>query len=124
VTNGVVDRKECWIVSIPTSPAALEAVKKEMESGPQKDLLAAAKIKMSAVPIPTKTLIFIDKTTLLLNKQESLDGNEKVIQSITYQNMQPNVEISDQLFKLPDNIKIEDMGTMMQGLLKTEEQTK
>jgi outer membrane lipoprotein-sorting protein len=113
MTNGVVDGKECWIVSIPTSPAALEAVKKAMSEGPQKDLLAAAKIKMSAIPIPTKTLIFIDKTTFLLNKQESLDGNEKVIQSMTYQNMQPNVEISDQLFKLPDNIQIENMNAII-----------
>jgi outer membrane lipoprotein-sorting protein len=116
VTNGVVDRKECWIVSIPTSPAALEAVKKEMESGPQKDLMALSKIKMSAIPIPTKTVFYIDKQTFLMSRQESLDSNNRVLQSMTYQNMQPNVEISDQIFKLPDNIKIEDMTTIMKGM--------
>lgn len=52
-------------------------------------------------------------------KQESLDSNNKVLQSMVYQNMQTNIEISDQIFKLPENVKIEDMNMMMQSLLKT-----
>lgn len=117
LTNGVVAGKECWIVSIPTSPAALDAVKKAMTEGPQKDLLAAAKIKLDAIPIPVKTVIHLDKQTLLISKQESLDGNEKVIQSITFNNIQPNVEIPDQMFQIPVNIQIEDMSSMMKGIL-------
>jgi hypothetical protein len=118
LTHGMVAGKECWIVSIPTSPAALDAVKKALDSGPQKDLMAMAKIKMSAIPIPAKTVIYIDKQTSLIAKQENLDGNDKAIQSITYKNMQPNLEVSDQMFKLPENIKIEDISTMMQNALK------
>jgi outer membrane lipoprotein-sorting protein len=118
LTNGVVDGKECWIISIPTSSAALEAVKKAMSEGPQKDLLEAAKIKMSAIPFPAQTTLFFDKQSLLMIKQESLDSNNRVLQSITYQSMQPNIEVPDQMFKLPENIKIEDMGIMIQGLLK------
>jgi outer membrane lipoprotein-sorting protein len=119
LTNGVVDGKECWIVSIPTSPAALEAVKKAMSEGPQKDLLALAKMKLSAIPIPGKSLIYIDKETFLIRKQESLGGNDKAIQSMTYNNMRPNVDLSDSLFQLPDNIKIEDMNTIIQDALKS-----
>jgi outer membrane lipoprotein-sorting protein len=118
LTNGMVDGKECWIVSIPTSPAALEAVKKAMSEGPQKDLLEAAKIKMSAIPFPAQTELFFDKKSLLIIKQESLDSNNRVLQSITYQSMQPNIEVPDQMFKLPENIKIENMGIMMQNLLR------
>ena len=36
LTNGMVDGKECWIVSIPTSAAALEAVKKLWIKGHRK----------------------------------------------------------------------------------------
>ena len=118
LTNGVVDGKECWLVSIPTSPAALEAVKKAMSEGPQKDLLTAAKIKLDAIPIPAKTVVYINEQTFLISRLESIDGNEKPIQSMTYHNMQPNVEISDQMFKLPENIEIQDMSSMMQNIRK------
>lgn len=118
LSNGVVAGKECWIVSIPTSPAALEAVNKALSEGPQKDLLAAAKIKSNAIPIPAKIVIFLDKQTFLMSKQESLDGSDKVIQSMTFNNMQPNIEIPDQMFQLPENIKVEDMSTMMKNALK------
>jgi outer membrane lipoprotein-sorting protein len=124
LTNGVVDGKECWIVSIPTSPAALEAVKKAMSEGPQKDLLALAKMKLSAIPIPAKTLIYLDKESFLIRKQESLDGNNKAIQSMTYNNIERDLELPDSLFNLPDNMQIQDMKLIMENLLKATKTTK
>ena len=124
LTNGVVDGKECWIVSISTSPAALEAVKKAMSEGLQKDLLEAAKMKLDVIPIPAKTVIYLDKQSYLMMKQSSISSNDKVIQSMTYKNFQANPDIPDSLFHLPDNIQIEDMSTKMQGLLKNIKPTK
>lgn len=118
LSSDVVNGKDCWVIAIPTTPAALEAVKKLMSSGPQKDLIEAVKIKMSAIPLPAQTVLFFDKQSYLMVKQESLDSNNKVLQSMVYQNMQTNIEISDQIFKLPENVKIEDMNMMMQSLLK------
>ena len=124
LTNGVVDARECWVISIPTSPATLDAVKKAMSQGAQKELLAAAKMRLDAIPMPVKMVISIDKQTYLIAKQESLDSNNIVISSTTFQNAQPNVEVSDQLFKLPDNINIENMNSIMQNALKTLNSTK
>lgn len=118
LNNGMVDGKDCWVISIPMTPVALETVKKALNSGPQKDLMEAAKMKISAIPIPVKSVISIDRHSLLIIKQDSLDSRDQVLQSITYQNFQPNVEIPDQMFKIPDNIKVEDMGTIMDSLLK------
>ena len=119
MTSGVFEGKECWIISIPTSPAVVEAVKKAMSEGPQKDLLAAAKINPSAIPIPLKTSVYLDKQSCLIVKQESLDGNDKIIQSTSYKNVQINLNLDDSLFELPGNVKIEDMSSVMQQLYKT-----
>ena len=123
VTNGIVDGKDCWVVSIPMSTASLETVKKAMNSGLQKDLLEAVKMKISAIPLPEQNVIFFDKQSYLMVKQESLIANKRPLQSVTYHNMQSNVEIPDQMFKLPENVQIETLSTTMQTLLENIKQT-
>ena len=86
--------------------------------------MAAIKMKMSAIPLPAQSVIFFDKQSALMVKQECLDSSNRVLQSMTYQNLQPNVEIQDQMFKLPENIQIEDMSAMMQVLLRNTKLTK
>jgi outer membrane lipoprotein-sorting protein len=124
VTPSILDGKECWVISIPTSPEALEAIKNALSQGPQKDLLQVVKMKVDAIPIPAKTVTSIDKQTYLIIKQDSVDANDKVIQSIVFKNIQLNSELADELFKLPDNVKIEDMSTIMQNAIKSLKQTK
>lgn len=113
LASDVVDGKECWVVTIPTSAAALDAAKKAVASNPQ---LAALKISPSAIPLPAESVIYFDKQSYLLVKEKTLDSNNKELQSMTYQNMQTNIDIPDQMFKLPDNIQIEDYSTLIKNI--------
>jgi hypothetical protein len=124
VTASILDGKDCWVISIPTSPEALESIRNAISQGPQKELLAAAKMQVDAIPIPAKMVVSIEKQTYLIIKQDSVDANNKVIQSTAFKNIQLNSELTDELFKLPDTVKIEDMSTIMQNALETLKQTK
>jgi len=116
ITTGEVDGKECWVVSIPTTAAALESIRNTLSQGLPKELLAGQKIRVDAIPIPAKTVMSIDKQTYLIIKHEGIDANNKVIQSTTFQNQQSNIELPDELFKLSDHIKIETIESIIQQL--------
>lgn len=94
--------KECFAISIPTLPFGFEAIKNILEKGPLKEFLAKAKIRMEAIPIPAKTVMLVDKESLLLMKLESMGINNKTISSISFKNIETNIEISDDFFQLPE----------------------
>lgn len=118
LSNSVLDGKDCWVVTIPTPPEAVEAVIKTMNEGPQKNLMDSIKMKISAIPIPAQSVLYFDQQSYLMIKQQNLDSNNRVLQSTTYDNIKTNIDLADELFNLPKNIKIENVDTIIKNVMK------
>ena len=117
ITNGVFDGKECWIITIPSPPVSSEATKQTTSSALENELMKATKIKMTSIPLPANTKIYVEKQNNLIVKQASLDISNNVIEGISYQNIITNIEIPNDIFELPTDIRIDDMEAVLKNAL-------
>jgi hypothetical protein len=100
--GGVVSGSECWSVSIPVPVVSIEAIKKMLGHNSTKTAVVSSTLSAEALPIPVKIVLSIDKKSYLVLRQDAIDATGRILQSMTFQNVQPNAVLDDSLFSLPD----------------------
>jgi outer membrane lipoprotein-sorting protein len=101
VSDGSTDGKECWIVTIRIPEKVQNEIKKGLSKSDVKTLLDKSKTSPNAIPILSTIKNYIEKSDFLTIRCDKLDNKGQVINSISINNINKNIELPDSLFSLP-----------------------
>jgi len=119
LSETAMNDKSYWVVKAVVSEDVQKKVQEALESSPLMQEMRKRTPSLKSIPFPSVTLYRIGKEDSIIYSTQQYDDDGNRISDVTYESVQINLPLADDIFAIPQNLKRKvartrnDYATMM-----------